>query len=440
MQHIHKFPIVDGHLGWYETSPSCGRKLGERLKGTHDFDYAIIGAGYTGVAVAQRLAELHPQTRIALVDVLGVGQGTSGRNAGFVIDVPHNLDASKSDVEHDRKLFELHTFAIERLRSFKDRHAIDCAWQDAGKYMSAHEESNIAGLKHFEETLKLGGFDYQWLEGAELKKRLGTSYYRAAVYTPGNVLINPSSLIRGLAHALPPSVHLFENSAVVSCDYGRPHRLNFLGGSIRAHTVVQTTSSFNEEFGHLSNRLAPIFTYASLSEPLTRDELDSHFKGVEAWGTTSAHPAGTTVRFTPDGRIFVRNTLNYERSLNSNPRGLNQAWEQHRHSFEARFPFLAHKTFEYTWGGMLCMTLNHQSVFRQSAEGVYTLVGCNGVGVAKGTYLGYYMAEYMSGLGSKRLDFILDNASPSWVPPDPLKGLGAAVRLRHESGNAGGDI
>ncbi len=79
-------------------------------------------------------------------------------------------------------------------------------------------------------------------------------------------------------------------------------------------------------------------------------------------------------------------------------------------------------------------------MFRQSAEGVYTLVGCNGVGVAKGTYLGYYMAEYMSGLGSKRLDFILDNASPSWVPPDPLKGLGAAVRLRHESGNAGGDI
>ncbi|WP_237140461.1 FAD-binding oxidoreductase [Pseudomonas corrugata] len=440
MQKISKFPIVDGNLGWYETSPSHGRKLGDRLKGRKKFDFAVIGAGYTGVAVAQRLAELHPHASIAIVDALCVGQGTSGRNAGFVIDVPHNLDAGESNIEHDHKLYKLNTFAINRLRSFKDKHAIDCAWQDCGKYMSAHEQSNVAGLDHFVETLQAGGFEYKVFEGAALKKRLGTDYYRMAVYTPGNVLINPSSLIRGLAAALPESVTLFENSPVLSCEYGSPHLLNFLGGSIQAHTVIQTTSSFNEEFGHLQNRLAPIFTYASLTEPLTPEELKKYFDGVKPWGTTSAHPAGTTVRFTPDNRIFVRNSLNYERSLNSNAEGLERAWKQHRKSFDARFPFLAHKVFEYTWGGMLCMTLNHQSVFKKSAEGVYTIVGCNGVGVAKGTYLGYYMAEYISGIKSHELDFIFDNSKPSWVPPDPLKALGAGIRLKHESSNAGGDI
>lgn len=440
MRKISKFPIVDGNLGWYETSSSHGRKLGDRLKGKKNFDFAVIGAGFTGVAVAQRLAELNPHASIAIVDALGVGQGTSGRNAGFVIDVPHNLDARESNFEHDHKLFKLNTFAIERLRTFKDKHFIDCDWQDAGKYMSAHEQSNVAGLEHFVETLKASGFEYEVVEGAALKKRLGTDYYRMAVYTPGNVLINPSSLIRGLAGALPKSVILFENSPVLSCEYGSPHKLNFLGGSIEAKTVIQTTSSFNEEFGHLRNRLAPIFTYASLTEKLTRDELKKHFDGVRSWGTTSAHPAGTTVRFTTDGRIFVRNSLNYERSLNSNAEGLNMAFTQHRRSFEARFPFLAHKVFEYTWGGMLCMTLNHQSVFKRSADDVYTIVGCNGVGVAKGTYLGYYMADYISGIQSDELEFIFGNSNPSWVPPDPLKAIGASIRLNREYSNAGGDI
>jgi glycine/D-amino acid oxidase-like deaminating enzyme len=440
MHKISKFPIIDGNLGWYETSPSSGRKLGNRLKGQQHFDYAVIGAGYTGVALAQRLAELNPDARIALVDALGVGQGTSGRNAGFIIDVPHNLDAGKSDVEHDLKLFQLNNFAIERLRGFKDRLGIDCAWQNAGKYMSAHEQSNVAGLEHFVQTLKACGFEHEVVEGAALKKRLGTDYYRSAVYTPGNILINPSSLIRGLAAALPASVTLFENSPVQRCEYGTPHKLHCLGGSIHAGTVVQTTSSFNEEFGHLQNRLAPIFTYASLTETLSADELKKYFDGIKPWGTTSAHPAGTTVRFTPEGRIFVRNSLNYERSLNSNAEGLEMAWQQHRRSFEARFPFLAHKVFEYTWGGMLCMTLNHQSVFKQSADGVFTVVGCNGVGVAKGTYLGYYMAEHICGIDSDALSFIVDNSNPSWVPPDPLKAIGAGLRLKHEASNAGGDI
>lgn len=440
MQKINKFPTIDGDLGWYEISPSFTKVLGQRLKGNQKFDFAIVGAGYTGVAVAQRLAELNPDASIALIDALAVGQGTSGRNAGFVIDVPHNLDAGKSNVEHDMKLFKLNNFAIQRLREFKDRHAIDCAWQDAGKYMSAHEESNLVGLNHFVETLQAGHFDYEIIEGTALKKRLGTDYYCQAVYTPGNVLINPASLIRGLAETLPPGVKLFEHSRVVSYEYGSPHKLHFLGGTISAKTVVQAASSFNEELGHLKNRLAPIFTYASFTEPLTQNELNLHFKGVRPWGTTSAHPAGTTVRLTPEGRIFIRNTLHYQASLHSSAEGLQRAWEQHRRSFQARFPFLANKVFEFTWGGMLCMTLNHQSVFKQSAAGVYTIVGCNGVGIAKGTYLGYYLAEYINGIGSDNLSFILDNSSPSWVPPDPWKGLGASLRLKQESNNAGGDI
>lgn len=436
---IEKFPQVDGDLGWLETTPGFTAPLGQRVKGAHAFDVAVIGAGFTGISLALRFAELQPSARIAVVDALRVGEGTSGRNAGFLIDLPHNLDGGKTDANYARALYRLNAFAIDRLREYKDRFAIPF-WDDAGKYMSAHEEENESGLTSFVKMLSVAGFEYEQLSGRELERRLGTSYYRSAVYTPGNVLVNPAALVRGLTKALPKNVTLFENSPVSGIEYGSPHRLQFVGGSIVAPVVVQATNAFSEEFGKLSRTLAPVFTYASLTSVLTDEQIKKHFNGVRSWGTTSAHPAGSTVRFTVDKRIFVRNTLDFLPELKCTRAGLDNAWKQHRKSFEARFPFLKDMPFEYTWGGMLAMTLNHEPVFADAGDGVYTMGGCNGVGVVKGTYLGYYMADRINNIQSENLQFIQQHSSPSWVPPDPLRTIGARLRLTRESAAAGGDV
>ncbi|KAF1011386.1 MAG: Gamma-glutamylputrescine oxidoreductase [Acinetobacter bereziniae] len=283
MHIVKKFPQVDGDLGWLESSADWNIPLGKRVKGTNEFDIAIIGAGFTGLSLALRLAEINPSTRIAVVDALRVGEGTSGRNAGFLIDLPHNLDGGKTDVEYARALYKLNTFAIERLRGFKDQYQI-VGWNDAGKYMAAHEEKNLSGLDHFVSILEDAGFEYEMVTGANLHKRLGTDYYRSAVYTPGNVLVNPAALVRGLVKALPSSVTLFENSPVQSIEYGPPHQLNFLGGKISSKILIQATNSFSEEFGKLSNQLAPIFTYASLTPPLSEEQIGKYFNGVSPWG------------------------------------------------------------------------------------------------------------------------------------------------------------
>jgi glycine/D-amino acid oxidase-like deaminating enzyme len=440
MQKIKKFPRVDGDLGWLETSPNRDQHFGQRLKGGHSFDIAIIGAGYTGLSLAHRLAELNPGAKIALVEAMRVGQGTSGRNAGFIIDLPHNLDAGKPDVAHDHQLYRLNTFAIERLKSFKDRFNIDCNWHQAGKYMAAHESSNLPGLDSFASTLKACNFDYEVVQGQALAKRLGTSYYQSAIYTPGNILMNPASLVRGVAAALPKNVTVFEQSPVVSCEYGAPNIIKVVGGTLRAHTLVLSANAYSEEFGQVANRLAPVFTYASLTEQLSDKDYQRYFKGIQAWGLTSAHPAGTTVRLTNDRRIFIRNVLDFEPTLQSTQEGLHNAWAQHRKSFEVRFPQLQNMTFDYTWGGMLCMTLNHESIFKKAADNVYVIGGCNGVGVAKGTYLGYYMADYINEVKTPDLEFILNHSNPSWVPPDPFRTIGARLRLKNESKTAGGDI
>lgn len=442
MTQIKRLPKIDGSLGWFDTATNKAQAIGATLSGGADFDVVIIGAGYTGLAVAARLHELNPEQSIAIVDALKVGQGTSGRNAGFIIDVPHNIDSRAQDLAHDGWVHRLNTFAIARLRGFKNDFNIDCQWDEAGKYMAAHEAEHMQGLQGFMHTLDKSQLAYEYVEGEALAQRLGTAYYRAAVYTAGNILMNPAALVRGVAQGLSDRLTIYENTPIVGIDYGLKTRLHTATGTLTATTVVHTVSAFAEAFGLAKQRLAPVFTYASLTDPLPLEWVAARFAQVRAWGLTSAHPAGSTVRLTPDHRIMVRNTFDFAPRLSHRPEQRQRAQQQHQRSLQARFPELVQGgiSFRHTWGGLLCMTRNHQSVFQRLANNVYVVCGCNGVGVASGTYLGYYMAEYMNGIDSEALAFIQANSQPSWVPPEPLRSLGAKWTLRREMGKAKGEV
>ncbi|RDU71067.1 FAD-binding oxidoreductase [Helicobacter aurati] len=441
MTTIKHLPKIDGEIGWYELCEGKDKPLGRKLQEDLKFDFCIVGAGIAGVSVALSLANLYRDSKIALVEALKIGQGTSSRNAGFIIDLPHNLDGSEANVEHDKKIYELNCFAIDFLKDLVDKHNINCHWQKAGKYMCAHEDTNIQGLRAFEEHLQPSGFAFERVKGKELEQRLGTSYYQEAVYTPDNILMNPSALMRGLVTHLPDNVAVFEESPVLTFEKKEDIKIiKSRAGSIQSKILILALDSHLEEFKIVRYKQAPIFTYASLSEPLSENEINQYFPNVQAYGLTSAHPAGTTVRFTPDKRIFVRNLLDFFPDLQCKSEDLQRAYKRHRLSFEARFPYLSHKKFQFTWGGFLCMTLNHQSVFGNFGDGIYCIGGSNGVGMAKGVYLGYYLAELIAGNHSPNLDFILENNKASFMPPEPLRSIGAKIRLWYEQRNALGDI
>lgn len=246
------------------------------------------------------------------------------------------------------------------------------------------------------------------------------------------------ALAISVASALPSNVTLLENTPVQAINLTKKV-IQTEKARLSADTIVLATNAFTEKFGVSNNRITPIFTYASLTRRLNVSEMAS-FKGIAPWGLTSAHPAGTTVRFTSDQRIFIRNTLNYQPHLSSSKVVLDKATATHRKSYLARFPQLADVPFEYTWGGMICVTMNHEPVFKQYSPNVYVMAAMNGVGVAKGTYLGHYMAEYICGKESSELDFIFKHSAPSWIPPDPLRSVGAHIRLSFEEHQAKGEV
>ena len=85
------FP-TDGH-GWAELLPP--RQPCAELVTDKRVAWAVIGAGLTGLACARRLAKLHPEQEILLLDARCVGQGASGRNSGLFLLVVYRCYYSK---------------------------------------------------------------------------------------------------------------------------------------------------------------------------------------------------------------------------------------------------------------------------------------------------------------------------------------------------------
>ena len=68
-------------------------------------DHVIVGAGFTGLAAARRLAELQPQARIIVIEATEVGEGSSGRNSGFASprDLPSGPNAADQEQGQRRR-------------------------------------------------------------------------------------------------------------------------------------------------------------------------------------------------------------------------------------------------------------------------------------------------------------------------------------------------
>jgi glycine/D-amino acid oxidase-like deaminating enzyme len=397
----------------------------------------VLGAGFTGLAAARRLAEHRPEARIVLLEAQRVGFGASGRNSGFVVDVGHSEEGL--DLEANRRLIRLARAGIAQLRGLVEEHAIDCAWTEAGRLHGAVEDSGMRCLERLGRRLDELGEPYQTLDAEAVTALTGTRYYRAAVRTAGTVLVQPAALVRGLAGALPGNVELFEESPVRALQREEGVRLECAAGSVTAKHLLLASNGFTPALGVLRRRMFPLLTYASLTRPL-RDEELAALGGQAQWGLVPEDRLGTTVRRTRDHRLLIRNGVRYDPALRSDERRMEKVRRIHRKSFRARFPALQRVEFEYTWGGVLGASLNDAQFFGRVAADVFASVSYNGVGVALGTVSGALLADLAVGCPSELLSDLESLPGPAWIPPDPLLGIGIRLTLGRLRARAGREL
>jgi glycine/D-amino acid oxidase-like deaminating enzyme len=425
---------VENVCGWIALAGSSPES--KSLRTREKADWLIIGAGITGLCAAHSLAELHPNARIVIVDRQRAAQGASARNSGFVVaherpELHEHLGMPGfANYQVDTSIGRA---AREEVGQRIARHSIDCEFRDSGYYFAVNDPRKLNHVEVTLQTLKATGAAAEFLEGEQLHRKLGTRHYQSAIWCgQGNGLLQPAKYVKGLLDALPNNVTLYENTAITSLQRLDNSQLRANGehGSIEAKRTLVCLNAFLPRVGVRDSQTFALELSASLTRPLSHEELQ-RIGNVEPWGVLSTRALGATVRFTPDGRVMIRNTAEY-RPSDFSARELQARRNHHVIGLQRRFPWLGANDIDFTWSGHLSASRSGQPYFSKVEEGLFAVAGCNGSGVARGSLWGRLLAEFASGASSPLLQSVISRAQPGWLPPRPLLDLGAKVRMQVE--------
>lgn len=432
MSAIDLLPRDDKSNGWLNILPPRPDK--PSLRGDRRADWLVLGAGFAGLAAARRLAELRPGEEILLLEAQAAGEGTSGRNSGFAIDIPHGVGAHLAERPAAARQLRIARAGVAYLETAVRAGGIACNWSRRGKYHAAVKAKGVrTGLMPLRAMLEGLGEPYRWLDRDACRAELGTGYFEAAVHTPGTVLLNPAALCRGLADSLPANVTLCERSPVVEFDAANGVRVRTPEGSAFAPRAIVATNGCAGGFGVFRDRLMNFAMMASLTRPLTADERTA-LGGTGDWGVTPASSyAGTTLRYTQDHRLLIRQHIQYRPGLRTTPEELKRVRDgSHLASLRARFPMLPDLGFEHSWTGFVTLSRNRAPGFGRIAGNLWAAVCQNGIGVARGTASGMLAAELALGEDNPLIGDMLALGQPSPLPPRPFRDWGIALRGKLE--------
>ena len=404
-------------------------------------DYLIIGAGYTGLSTARKLAEINKYKKIIIVDAQLAGEGGSGRNSGYLVDTTLNDGfSSNKDIQNYRKKVKIYELGIKTVRKYIKEYQVDCEWNECGKYFASSkmEDENI--VNSFSNLLNSLNYENKIFFKNDLKKKLGTSFYNVGIYTSGGILLNPGKLIRSMVDTLPENVDLFEYTQLYKWQKSNNKIICFFeNNKIEAKKIIFCTNGFLRSLNVKKNYSFPLTLTASMTRPLNQEEFDL-LGSPREWGVLPIRPMGATIRLTKDRRILIRNTAEIQNPNSMNSNNLAKRVKLHNLGIKKRFPNLPENIIENSWSGVVCRSGNSSQLFEKLDENIY-LAGCyNGSGIGTGTLFGEQMAIMASNQQSEEIRIIQERKKPNWLPPQPFLNIGIYSRLAYERFKAESEV
>jgi glycine/D-amino acid oxidase-like deaminating enzyme len=441
---VRKLPVDPGPAAWTQLLPARGPA--QSVEGNLTADWLIIGAGFAGLAAARRLSQLCPTDSIVVLEARRVAEGPAGRNSGFMIDLPHDLSSADygGALDRDVTLTADNRHAIAFAASMAQDFGLSSeAFSLSGKINGAATAKGDKHNREYARHLAKMGEASELLDAHAMKDLTGTDYYCSGLFTAGTAIIQPSAFVLGVAKGLKSNrVQIFENSPVIGLERDGDWVATTPKGKATAPKVILAVNGHLNSFGFLENRLMHVFTYASMTRPLTNIEMKK-LGGKRVWGITPADPMGTTVRRikSSDGdRIVVRNRFTFEPSMEVEQRRIERVAQDHDRAFKARFSNLGGVNMQYRWGGRLCLSRNNVSVVREMDQGLFSACCQNGLGTTRGTLSGMLVAELATNTKSDRLTRHLATEDPTKLPPKLIAKYGAKAYLRLQEMKAGAEL
>ena len=409
--------------GWVDLIPR--RKPQPILNSNLDTRWLVIGAGFTGLSCARRLAELNPNEKIVLLEAREVGQSASGRNSGYAVAHSHFSGGYQKDqLDQYKRIDRINQAGLDSLKSIINESQINCDFKESGIYHMAADKSSSEECEYFVDYLQKRQIEHIPLSQDQINLELGTNWYRKGVKVKDGALVQPAKLVFGLADTLPSNVKLYENSPVLAMEIGKINTVRLPNSTIKAENVIMACNYEPIANGKQKQRVVGVTLSGSITRVLTQEEVEM-LGSESSWGILSLHSGGATVRLTEDKRISIRNTAEYNNQRLLSDGQLKERQKIHRQAFDNRFPGLSHVGFEHLYSGVEGVSANKTNVFKKLSSNLY-FAGCyNGSGITKGTAFGIGVANFASGNDDELVTDCLGIEKAKWLPPRPFLDIGA---------------
>jgi glycine/D-amino acid oxidase-like deaminating enzyme len=236
-------------------------------------DAVVIGAGFTGLTAAAKLAE-HGK-HVVVVDSGALGEGASGRNAGM-IHAGVRRDVATLERRHGAAGRALHDASVEAY-AFVARTAAavapDAAYSQCGWLHLAHRASRMRHLRQSEVNRRTNlGEATVMLEAAALEAEAPCEGFHGGMLTDNGASIHPARYLAGLARmALGDGAELHEHTRAMSIERaaGAGSVVRTSRGDMTAGDVLVATNGYTDSAAPWARRrIIPIGSYIIATEPL----------------------------------------------------------------------------------------------------------------------------------------------------------------------------
>ncbi|MBS1869673.1 MAG: FAD-dependent oxidoreductase [Actinobacteria bacterium] len=393
------------------------------LPGDRDADVCIVGAGFTGLWTAYRLALARPSLRIVVLEREWAGFGASGRNGGWLTPAfagrPH---AGTRRALQDSVAGVLAVCAAER---------IDCDAHAGGVLRVARGPAQAARLR----AAVAAEEDVVELDADALAQRVRVAGASAAAWSPHGARVQPAKLVRGLAAAAERrGVQLFERTAVrellpAGGPGGRDAAVAVTErGVVRAPVVLACVEGFTPQLRGRRRALLPLNSAIVVTEPLRDDAWAAiGWAGAELLGD-AAH-AYVYAQRTADGRIALGGRgVPYRYGSRTDRAGRTQRRTVAglARTLHALFPAAADAALDHAWCGVLGVARDWQPAVRlDRASGLGFAGGYVGNGLAASELAGRTLRDLVLGERSELTELPWVGHVPRRWEPEPLRWLGA---------------
>ncbi|MDE8349498.1 MAG: FAD-binding oxidoreductase [Acidocella sp.] len=362
----------------------------QRLAGDMNVDVAIIGGGITGVSAALHLAERG--YKVAVLEAEHIGWGASGRNGGQVLP---GFGAGMAKMKQlvgaagAKNLWDMSVEAVDLLYAQIQRFGIACD-PERGYLHAAIKPRQVRELHEAQaELAQLGAPVGQILQGNDLRARLASPKYLAALEDNISGHIHPLNYTLGLAKAAQNAgAMLFSQTKVTKVTPGKTISIATGQHSVSASFLLASGGAYlGDLMAPIAGYIMPVGTYIIATEQ--RADVQALIPRHEA--VADLNFVLDYFRRSADDRMLFGGRVSY-----STLPPLSLAASMLRRCQQV-FPQLHNARVEYCWGGNVDITQNRAPHFGKLADNILFAHGFSGHGVALTGLAGKLVAEAIAG-------------------------------------------